>query len=71
MAKRCLKAGYVNCDQPNPPRPESYTERLLATGVVAPYFIWPNLDPYRSQDSLAGHPRPAWKRLSPHSPGPP
>jgi hypothetical protein len=42
---------YLNRDQPNAddpgPRPKSYNERLLALGRVAPYFIWPNLDPYR------------------------
>ena len=47
---------YVNRDQPNEasprPRPKSYNERLLALGVVTPYFIWPNIDPYRRQTSL-------------------
>jgi endonuclease YncB( thermonuclease family) len=42
---------YVNRDQPRTddpePRPKSYNERLLALGHVTPYFIWPNLDPYR------------------------
>jgi endonuclease YncB( thermonuclease family) len=42
---------YINRDQPDAddpePRPKSYNERLLALGHVAPYFIWPNLDPYR------------------------
>ena len=42
---------YINRDQPNAddpePRPKSYNERLLALGHVTPYFIWPNLDPYR------------------------
>ena len=42
---------YINRDQPDAddpaPRPKSYNERLLALGQVAPYFIWPNLDPYR------------------------
>ena len=42
---------YLNRDQPDAddpePRPKSYNERLLALGSVAPYFIWPNLDPYR------------------------
>jgi endonuclease YncB( thermonuclease family) len=42
---------YVNRDQPRAddpePRPKSYNERLLALGHVTPYFIWPNLDPYR------------------------
>jgi endonuclease YncB( thermonuclease family) len=42
---------YLNRDQPEAdepePRPRSYNERLLALGAVAPYFIWPNIDPYR------------------------
>jgi endonuclease YncB( thermonuclease family) len=42
---------YINRDQPDAddpePRPKSYNERLLALGHVTPYFIWPNLDPYR------------------------
>jgi endonuclease YncB( thermonuclease family) len=42
---------YINRDQPvadDPePRPKSYNERLLALGHLTPYFIWPNLDPYR------------------------
>lgn len=42
--------------------PLTYNERLLAGGWVTPYFIWPNLDPFRKQPSLtdavpvAGHP---------------
>lgn len=42
---------YINRDQPGAddpePRPKSYNERLLELGHVTPYFIWPNLDPYR------------------------
>jgi hypothetical protein len=42
---------YINRDQADTddpePRPKSYNERLLALGNVTPYFIWPNLDPYR------------------------
>lgn len=48
--------GYLNRRQPDPllpqPRPDSYNERLLDLGVVAPYFIWPNIDPFREQPSL-------------------
>lgn len=43
--------GFLNCDQPAPPRPPSYNERLLRQGQATPYFIWPNLDPYRRQSS--------------------
>lgn len=47
---------YLNRDQPDAntpsPRPDSYNERLLATGHVTPYFIWPNLDPYQRPKRL-------------------
>lgn len=50
---------YLNRDQPRPPRPPSYNERLLVAGAVLPYFIWPNVDPFRTQASLvAAVPRP-------------
>ncbi len=50
---------YLNRDQPRPPRPPSYNERLLVTGQVEPYFIWPNVDPFRAQPSLVDAvPRP-------------
>ena len=51
--------GYLNHDLPAPPRPLSYNERLLSAGLVTPYFIWPNTDPFRKQSSLdAAVPRP-------------
>jgi endonuclease YncB( thermonuclease family) len=40
---------FINCNQEKPPRPPSYNERLLRQGQVTPYFIWPNLDPFRRQ----------------------
>ncbi len=47
--------GYINRDQPasapSAPRPLSYNERLLKLGLVTPYFIWPNVDPFRSRGS--------------------
>jgi hypothetical protein len=50
---------YLNRDQPRPPRPPSYNERLLVAAAVLPYFIWPNVDPFRTQASLvAAVPRP-------------
>ena len=37
----------------------SYNERLLADGLASPYFIWPNIDPFRVQASRrAAVPRP-------------
>lgn len=50
---------FLNRDQPRPPRPDSYNERLLAAGELLPYFIWPNVDPFRSRPSLVDAvPRP-------------
>jgi endonuclease YncB( thermonuclease family) len=44
--------GYINVDLPNTPkeqRPESYNERQLKAGMAFPYFIWPNVNPFRKQ----------------------
>ena len=42
---------FINGNQPDAtdpePRPLSYNERLMIEGQVSPYFIWPNIDPYR------------------------
>ena len=47
--------GYINRYQPDPFNPEerplSYNERLLRDGRVTPYFIWPNINPFRSRGS--------------------
>lgn len=47
---------YLNRHQADPdhpaPRPVSYNERLLRGGFVSPYFIWPNVNPFRRQSSL-------------------
>jgi hypothetical protein len=49
--------GYLNLFQPDEndpqPRPRSYNERLLEAAVANPYFIWPNVDPFRGPSSLA------------------
>ena len=42
---------YLNRFQEEEPRPRSYNERLLEQGVVTPYFIWPNVNPFRRQQS--------------------
>ena len=46
---------FINRNQPdanNPaPRPLAYNERMLQLGAALPYFIWPNIDPFRD-DSL-------------------
>jgi hypothetical protein len=47
---------FINRNQPDAdhpePRPRSYNERLLEAGRVSPYFIWPNINPFRAQGSL-------------------
>jgi endonuclease YncB( thermonuclease family) len=47
---------FINRNQPvtnNPsPRPLSYNERMLENGAALPYFIWPNIDPYRDSSLL-------------------
>lgn len=47
---------YINRDQPHPtnptPRPLSYNERLLQAANVSPYFIWPNINPFRAFGSV-------------------
>jgi len=48
---------FVNRNQPDPnnpgPRPDSYGERMLQTGHTLPFFIWPNIDPFRKFASIA------------------
>jgi endonuclease YncB( thermonuclease family) len=42
---------FLNRNQPDPnipgPRPRSYNERQLEAGRALPYFIWPNINPFR------------------------
>lgn len=41
---------FVNRDQPDAtagPRPLSYNERMLGAGMALPFFIWPNIAPFR------------------------
>jgi hypothetical protein len=48
---------FANRNQPNPnvpgPRPASYSQRMLQAGRALPYFIWPNINPFREADSIA------------------
>jgi len=48
---------FINRDQAHPmnpaPRPRSYNERLLEAAKVSPYFIWPNINPFRRQGSVS------------------
>jgi hypothetical protein len=54
---------FVNRNQPNPtvpgPRPASYNERTLVMGRTLPYFIWPNVNPFREASTVVhAVPRP-------------
>src|SRR5262245_43323825 len=48
---------FLNRNQPNPtvpgPRPRSYNERQLESGRALPFFIWPNVNPFREVDTVA------------------
>jgi endonuclease YncB( thermonuclease family) len=44
--------GYVNRRDAGKDRPLTYNERLLQAGLALPYFIWPNVNPFRKQSSL-------------------
>jgi len=48
---------FLNREQPHAaepePRPKSYNERLLATGRVSPYMIWPNVDPFLKRGTVS------------------
>ena len=43
---------FINRYQSEGERPLSYNERLLQAGVISPYFIWPNINPFREKGSL-------------------
>jgi endonuclease YncB( thermonuclease family) len=43
--------GWINREQRDTPRPLDYNSRLLAAGYALPYFIWPNINPFRKQAS--------------------
>ena len=62
---------FVNRNQPVAtvpgPRPPSYNERQLAAGRALPYFIWPNVNPFRDAPSILDAvpkpaPRASWAR---------
>jgi hypothetical protein len=48
--------GYINRHQLDPetptPWPLTYNERLLEASMVSPYFIWPNVNPFRASESV-------------------
>jgi endonuclease YncB( thermonuclease family) len=43
---------FLNIDDPSASRPADYNRRMLEQGLATPYFIWPNIDPWRSSGSL-------------------
>lgn len=47
---------FVNREQPSrdqpSPRPLTYNERMLRSGMAHPYFIWPNINPFRKATSV-------------------
>jgi hypothetical protein len=47
---------FINRDQPNgnvpSARPLDYNTRMIQSGLAAPYFIWPNINPFRAQGSI-------------------
>lgn len=47
---------FINRDQPDPnepgPRPLTYNERMLERGRALPYFIRPNVNPFREAASV-------------------
>lgn len=47
---------FINRNQPvedDPsPRPLTYNVRMLLSGMASPYFIWPNINPWRSLGSI-------------------
>jgi endonuclease YncB( thermonuclease family) len=43
---------FLNVDDPSASRPPDYNTRMLELGLATPYFIWPNVDPWRSRGSL-------------------
>ena len=48
---------FLNRNQPNAnvpgPRPPSYNERQLESGRALPYFIWPNISPFRNVPTVS------------------
>jgi endonuclease YncB( thermonuclease family) len=61
---------WLNINDPSARRPLDYNTRMLAQGLATPYFIWPNVDPWRAQGSLlAAIKDPAAFRQEANGPG--
>jgi len=43
---------WLNISDQSATRPPDYNTRILRKGLATPYFIWPNVDPWRSRGSL-------------------
>ena len=43
---------WLNVDDPSAGRPPDYNTRMVVDGLATPYFIWPNVDPWRTHGSL-------------------
>jgi endonuclease YncB( thermonuclease family) len=43
---------WLNVNDQSASRPPDYNTRMLEEGLATPYFIWPNVDPWRSRGSL-------------------
>jgi endonuclease YncB( thermonuclease family) len=50
--------GWLNINDQSATRPADYNSRVLEKGLATPYFIWPNVDPWRSRGSLIDAARP-------------
>jgi endonuclease YncB( thermonuclease family) len=59
---------FVNTEEKDPARrPKlTYNERLIARGAAAPFFIWPNVDPFRERPRItdAALPPPDMRRAA-------
>jgi endonuclease YncB( thermonuclease family) len=43
---------WLNISDQSANRPPDYNTRMLEKGLATPYFIWPNVDPWRTRGSL-------------------
>ena len=43
---------WFNINDQSATRPPDYNTRMVEDGLATPYFIWPNVDPWRSSGSL-------------------
>jgi hypothetical protein len=50
---------FISQDRPKADRRPPYNDRMLAVGAGLPYFIWPNLDPWRTGPLVNRVPDPA------------